>query len=94
MIYAQESIKIDEFEFPIEPTISISFQKNIIETYIPGDKGSVKELIEEKEAEITISGVLKLENIDPKVGSFGTDVKHLHTLFKQNKTVKLVSKLA
>ena len=91
---SQEDIVIGDFAFPTEPLISVTLSKQIIETVVPGRKGTVKELIRVNDAEITITGILVPEpdSLTPDEDLFVL-IESLKELFDENERVTVYSRL-
>lgn len=86
-------VEIGGYLLPNEPTMAIATKKNIVETALVGStkNGTVKELIALEDYEITIRGIAinyASKKIYPE-----TIVKDLHTLYRRNEALTIVSGL-
>jgi len=85
-------VKLNNWQLPNEPVISISGKKTIVETPLAGNsrRGTVKELINTEDYEIKIKGVI----INEKDDAYPLDeVAKLVKLFELNKSILIVNML-
>lgn len=81
---------LDDFTFPIDPIISLSFSNIIIRRHVAkgSKRGSIKERWSEDDVSITITGVLA-----SKQGNYPTAVKHLREYFEYRGKIDVFSPL-
>jgi hypothetical protein len=91
-VYYMMPTAINGWQLPLEPYMSISGSKKIVRTSLAGNtrRGSVKEIINTNDYQITLRGVLLNETSNNYPFD---DVERLKDLFEVNEAVQIVNAL-
>lgn len=82
-------VQLNDVWLPFEPILSVRLLKNIVKTPVAGRKGTVKELVNIDDYQITLTSVF----VSPDDNYPTADVEWLHSLFEINETVRILSPL-